>query len=208
MDKVSQTFDKWANIGRSELMQKEHAKTVLKFLKSIKFEKPFSFLDVGCGNGWVVRKIASFENCKLAVGIDKSKNMIDKANSKKKFPNEFYFLTDIQSWRYREKFNYIFSMESLYYSLPMESSLLKIFKLLKRGGQFFCGTDFYKDNKATMRWSHQMKISLDLRSKIEWKKMFEETGFKTKTKQVKDLKNQKKWKREYGTLFIIGTKMA
>jgi len=38
--------------------------------------------------------------------------------------------------------------------------------------------------------------------------MFEETGFKTKTKQVKDLKNQKKWKREYGTLFIIGTKMA
>ena len=208
MDKVSQTFDKWANIGRSELMEKEHAKTVLKFLKSIKFEKPFSFLDVGCGNGWVVRKIASFENCKLAVGIDKSKNMIDKANSKKKFPNEFYFLTDIQSWRYREKFNYIFSMESLYYSLPMESSLLKIFKLLKKEGQFFCGTDFYKDNKATRRWSHQMKIPLDLRSKIEWKKMFEETGFKTKIKQVKDLKNQKKWKREYGTLFIIGTKMA
>ena len=101
MDKVSQTFDKWANIGRSELMEKEHAKTVLKFLKSIKFEKPFSFLDVGCGNGWVVRKIASFENCKLAVGIDKSKNMIDKAKSKKKIANEFYFCTDIQSWRYK-----------------------------------------------------------------------------------------------------------
>ncbi len=208
MDKVSQTFDKWANNGRSELMEKEHEKTVLKFLKSIKFEKPFSFLDVGCGNGWVVRKIAGLENCKLAVGIDKSKKMIDKAKSKKKFENEFYFCTNIQSWRYKGKFDYAFSMESLYYSLPMESSLLKIFKLLKRGGQFFCGTDFYKDNKATMRWSQQMKIPLDLRSKIEWKKMFEETGFKTKTKQVKDLKNQKKWKREYGTLFIIGIKMS
>ncbi len=97
-------------------------------------------------------------------------------------------------------------MESLYYSLPMESSLLKIFKLLKRGGQFFCGTDFYKDNKATTGWARQMKVPLDLRSKIEWKKMFEETGLKTKTKQVKDLTNRKKWKREYGTLFIIGTK--
>ena len=92
MDKVSQTFDEWAINGRSELMQKEHAKTVLKFLKSIKFEKPFSFLDVGCGNGWVVRKIASFENCKLAVGIDKSKNMIDKAKSKKKLQTNFIFV--------------------------------------------------------------------------------------------------------------------
>lgn len=208
LDKVSQTFDKWADIGRSELMEKEHSKTVLKFLKSIKFEKPFSFLDVGCGNGWVVRKIADLENCKLAVGIDKSKNMIGKANSKKKSEKEFYFCTDIQSWKYRGKFNYIFSMESLYYALPMESSLLKIFKLLKRGGQFFCGTDFYKDNKATTRWAHHMKIPLDLRSKIEWKKMFDEVGFNTKTKQVKDLDNRKKWKREYGTLFIIGTKMT
>ena len=208
MDKVTKTFDKWANTGRSELMEKEHTKSVIKFLKSIKFEKPFSFLDVGCGNGWVVRKIASNENCKLAVGIDKSKNMINKANSKKKFSNEFYFCTDVQSWRHGGKFDYIFSMESLYYSLPMESSLLKIFKLLKKGGQFFCGTDFYKDNKATSRWAYQMKIPLDLRSKLEWKKMFEEIGFKTKTKQVKDLTNRKKWKRQYGTLFVIGTKIA
>jgi len=36
--------------------------------------------------------------------------------------------------------------------------------------------------------------------------MFEEVGFITKTKQVKDLTNRKKWKREFGTLFVIGTK--
>ncbi len=206
MDKVRTTFDEWAKIGRSELMEKEHSKTVLKFLNSIRFEKPFSFLDVGCGNGWVVRKISQIKNCKKVVGIDKSQNMITKAKSKKKSSKENYLRTDILSWKFYGKFDYIFSMESLYYSTPMESALKKIHKLLKPGGEFFCGTDFYSDNKATTQWSKMLDITLDLRSKKQWKKMFEEIGFKTKTKQVRDSSNRKKWKREFGTLFIIGKK--
>ena len=84
--------------------------------------------------------------------------------------------------------------------------LSKIYKILKPGGQFFCGTDFYKENKATARWSIQMKVPMHLKSKTEWKKLFKSHGFKTKTRQIKDPKNRKKWKRELGTLFIIGTK--
>lgn len=206
MDKVRTTFDEWAKIGRSELMEKEHSKTVLKLLNSIRFEKPFSFLDVGCGNGWVVRKISQIQNCKKAVGIDKSQNMITKAKSKKKSSKENYLRTDILSWKFNGKFDYIFSMESLYYSTPMESALKKIYKILKPGGQFFCGTDFYSDNKATIQWSKMLNIPLDLRSKKQWKKMFEEIGFETKTRQVRDHSNRKKWKREFGTLFIIGKK--
>jgi hypothetical protein len=38
--------------------------------------------------------------------------------------------------------------------------------------------------------------------------MFEKIGFKTKTKQVKDPTNRKKWKRDFGTLFVIGTKIS
>jgi len=206
MDKIRTKFDEWAKIGRDELMEKEHTKTVLKLLNSIRFEKPFSFLDVGCGNGWVVRKISQIKNCKKAVGIDKSQNMITKARSKKKSSKENYFRTDILSWKFNGKFDYIFSMESLYYSIPMESALKKIYKLLKPGGEFFCGTDYYNDNKATIRWSKMMNVPLDLRSKKQWKKMFEEAGFKTKTKQIRDHSNRKKWKREFGTLFIIGKK--
>lgn len=205
-DKVKKTFDKWAIIGRAELMEHEHAKSVQKFLNSISFDKPFSFLDVGCGNGWVVRKIAEMKLCKKVVGVDKSKNMIKNSKSKKKFSKEEFFQADIQSWKYRGKFDYIFSMESIYYSESLDLALKKIFKLLKIGGQFFCGTDFYKDNKATAGWPKQMKLEMHLRSKKEWRELFKKHGFKTKTKQVKDPKSRKKWKREFGTLFIIGTK--
>jgi len=206
MDKVRITFDNWALSGRSELMEREHSKTVNTFLDSISFERPFSFLDIGCGNGWVVRKISALKNCKKAVGIDKSKNMIKNASSKTKSSKEEFIQTDIQSWNYRGKFDYIFSMESLYYVKSIELSLQKIFKLLKSGGKFFCGTDFYSDNKATARWSEQMKVPMHLHSKAEWREFFKNAGFKTKTRHVKDLKNRKKWKREYGTLFVIGEK--
>ncbi|MGY5139831.1 MAG: class I SAM-dependent methyltransferase [Candidatus Nitrosopumilus sp. Bin_571-38] len=206
MDRVRKTFDKWAQNGRAELMEIEHGKNVLKFLETIPFDKPFTFLDVGCGNGWVVRKIAKEKNCKKSIGIDKSKKMIIQSIKKIEEKKEEYFHTDIESMNYRGKFDFIFSMESLYYADSIEIALEKIYKLLKPGGQFFCGTDFYTDNKATARWAGIMKIQMHLHSKKEWREFFKNTGFDVKTKHVKDLKNKKKWKREYGTLFIIGTK--
>jgi ubiquinone/menaquinone biosynthesis C-methylase UbiE len=206
MDGVRKTFDKWAQNGRAELMEIEHGKNVLKFLQTISFDKPFTFLDVGCGNGWVVRKIAKEKNCKKSIGIDKSKKMIQEAIKKTSMKNEEFIYTDIESLKYRGKFDFIFSMESLYYADSIEIALEKIFKILKPGGQFFCGTDFYTDNKDTARWASIMKIQMHLHSKKEWKKFFQNTGFMVKTKHIKDLKNTKKWKREFGTLFITGTK--
>lgn len=206
MEQVRKKFDTWAQNGRAELMEVEHGKNVSKFLQTISFDKPFTFLDVGCGNGWVVRKIGNEKNCKKAIGIDVSNKMI--IQSKKKITNskESFFHADIESWDYKGKFDFIFSMESLYYANSIENALKKIFKLLKPGGQFFCGTDFYTDNKATARWANVMKIQMHLHSKKEWKKFFQNAGYDVKTKQIKDLKNRKKWKREFGTLFIIGTK--
>ncbi len=206
MDGVRKTFDKWAQNGRAELMEIEHGKNVLKFLKTIPFDKPFTFLDVGCGNGWVIRKIVKEKNCKKAIGIDKSKKMIIQSKKKTGSKKEEFVHTDIESMKYKRRFDFIFSMESLYYAESIEMALEKIYKLLKPGGKFFCGTDFYTDNKATVRWARIMEIQMHLHSKKEWKVLFQNAGFIVKTKHVKDLKNKKKWKREYGTLFITGTK--
>jgi ubiquinone/menaquinone biosynthesis C-methylase UbiE len=97
-------------------------------------------------------------------------------------------------------------MESIYYSDSIEKAIKKIFKLVKPGGKFFCGTDFYTENKATIKWANIMKIQMHLHSKKEWKEFFKNAGFITHTKQIKDLKGNEKWKKELGTLFIIGTK--
>ena len=69
MDKTAKVFDRWATAGRSEEMEEGHGVTVGKFLGSISFKKPFSFLDIGCGNGWVVRKIAQLSKTLVVLSI-------------------------------------------------------------------------------------------------------------------------------------------
>lgn len=115
MDKTSKYFDHWAKIGKSEDMEKGHGATVNKFLNKIPFNDKFSFLDIGCGNGWVVKKMVQLDTCTKAVGIDKSKNMINKANKTKISDKEQYFTTELETSRFSRKFDVIFSMESLYY---------------------------------------------------------------------------------------------
>jgi len=206
MDLVRKTFDEWAQNGKAELMEQEHGKNVSKFLEKISFKKQFSFLDVGCGNGWVIRKVSTNPKCRKALGIDKSKRMIIQAKKNKKNSNEEYIHTTIESWKYSGKFDFIFAMESIYYADSIEVALKQIYKLLKPGGRFFCGIDFYLENKATTKWSKLMKVQMHLHSKRQWKQFFVDAGFETKTKHIKDLKSKKKWKREFGTLFIIGKK--
>ena len=133
MDKTAKYFDHWANIGKSEDMEKGHGTTVNKFLDKISFEKKFSFLDIGCGNGWVVKKMSQLDACTKAIGIDKSKNMISKAKKTKISSKEKYYITNLESSRFSTKLDVIFSMESLYYSVPMEPALAKVYKLLKKG---------------------------------------------------------------------------
>ena len=45
MDKTSKLFDKWANTGRSEEMEKGHGTTVNQFLDKLNLKTNFRFLD-------------------------------------------------------------------------------------------------------------------------------------------------------------------
>ena len=199
-------FNKWAKNGKSECMEAEHSKTVIKFLQNIKLTEHFTFLDIGCGNGWLLREISKSINCKNSIGIDNSSQMIENASNKKKSKKENYIVGDILTYDFKMRFDYIFSMESLYYIVPMEKILHVIYKLLKPNGVFFCGTDFYSENCESTNWPIKMNLNMDLRSKSEWCKMFQNIGFKTQIKQVTDETDLNKWRREIGTLFIIGKK--
>ena len=83
-------FSDWAVKGKDKGMEKNHAGSVEDMLGfASKNLKSFSFIDAGCGNGWVVRKVSKNKECVNSIGVDGSSKMIDKAVSHDK-KNNYY----------------------------------------------------------------------------------------------------------------------
>ncbi len=96
MKKATDVFGEWAEEGKDEKMAKHHAFAVNDMLEYALGEranigKNFSFLDLGCGNGWVVGSVAEYKLCERSVGIDGAKKMIEKA--------KWYLDSDAESWK-------------------------------------------------------------------------------------------------------------
>ena len=74
-------FSEWAKLDRDEGMEKGHSYSVNQIISAVKNRLPteFTAIDVGCGNGWAVRRVKSMPNCIFASGVDGSEIMINKA---------------------------------------------------------------------------------------------------------------------------------
>jgi len=199
------TFDTWAKKGKDEGMQIGHTPAVERMLEILKNQtnstnQKFSFLDVGCGNGWVVRKLLKHPNCTSSIGIDGSSSMIEKAQYKSS--KSKYVCADIETWVCRSKFSIAFSMETFYYFSNPGLVLKNIYRnLLIDGGVFILGVDHYKENKSTLDWDSQFNIKTTTLEIKEWKNIFSDAGFSDV--YVEQYNAKKDWS---GTLIIMGVK--
>ena len=109
-----QFFDDWAKENKDSGMVKNHFQPVSEILKSyLPSKKKFSFIDAGCGNGWLVEYVNQMNNCTFCSGVDGSNSMIKKARLN--YPNNIYFNSNIESWIPEKTVDFVFSMEVIYY---------------------------------------------------------------------------------------------
>ncbi len=171
-------FNSWVLNGKDEGMEKNHSLAVHSMIQMLigKSNKQFSFIDAGCGNGWVVRKVNLYDLCSYSIGVDGSKNMIDKA--KKIDPTGNYICSDLMEWKPKEKVDYVHSMEVLYYFENPSKLLKHIYDFwLKKEGTLIVGVDFYKENIISHSWPESLNSTMTLLSKKEWFKCFTQSGF-------------------------------
>ena len=84
MRKAKDVFNEWAEIGKDLGMEAGHADAVEEMLEfSLKeraeIGEQFSFLDLGCGNGWATRNVYRESLCNRAVGVDGANKMVTNA---------------------------------------------------------------------------------------------------------------------------------
>jgi len=207
IDRVIDVFDSWALSGRSEAMADGHNDSVNMMFDMLNDVENYNLMDVGCGNGWVVRKAAMNIKCRMAVGVDVSPSMIKVAEEKKTTDKERYICEDFCELVLDDSFDVIFSMEVMYYIQPLAKVLEKVHSLLNKGGVFIMGADYYRENEESHAWPEMVGLDMQLMSMEAWKNQFHKAGFDhVVMTQIKDSSSKEVWKREVGTLVIKGVK--
>ena len=172
-------FDDWARTGKDEQMAKTHEQSVLKMLDYIykNYNRSYTFIDAGCGNGWVVKKISSQKNCIEAIGVDGSKRMIQKARLKD--PKNNYYCDELMSWKPEKKVDIVHSMEVIYYFQKPQKLIKHIVQnWIKVGGLIIAGIDCYIGNPESYSWGEEMNVHMSMLSGDEWKDIFSDAGLK------------------------------
>ena len=203
MKHPTEVFDEWAISGKDKGMEKSHSASVIEILdyaldKINTGNNQFTFLDIGCGNGWVADRLSKKENCILSVGIDGAENMIINANKRQSKAN--FLLKDINDFVIENKFDLIFSMEVMYYLENPSKVIKNIHNILNPEGRFIMGIDHYFENKDCHNWQEKVGTQMHLFHEKEWINFFKNAKFE-------DIfswrANSNDWA---GTLAITGTK--
>lgn len=179
MERKSATdvFSQWALIGKDAGMEKGHAPSVKAMLELAlpKVSEGFTAMDLGCGNGWVVRLLSEL-GASHAEGVDGALEMINKAksiDSKHKYSHGF-----LPEWRPDMSFELVHTMEFLYY-LQDPAKMISIIhdEWLKDGGVLIAGVDHYLENEESLTWPEYVGVHMTTMSISQWESAMSAAGF-------------------------------
>ena len=180
MREPTDVFGEWAEIGKDRGMEDSHAIAVNEMInfalkERLEIGEKFSFLDLGCGNGWVARLAANNALCSQAIGIDGAQQMISNAQSRG--GKTKYILADINTFNSPEKYDVIHSMEVLYY-LENPADIVKRISdsWLNKNGRLIVGLDHYYENKDSHSWQEKIDTTMLMLKAAEWVQMFKKAG--------------------------------
>ncbi|MBK55623.1 MAG: nodulation protein S NodS [Euryarchaeota archaeon] len=181
MREAIDVFGEWAEVGKDEGMERGHAAAVEEMLEFIfqrakDLENPFTITDLGCGNGWVVRKLTAHSLCHHANGIDGAEAMINKA--KQIDPSGDYQHAILPDYFPENQVDFVHSMEFIYY-LEDPISVLKEIRehWLKPNGWAVFGIDFYQEHHQSHDWPEKVGVHMTMMSASEWLNGWKEAGF-------------------------------
>ena len=196
-------FSEWAIRNKDEGMERGHAASVKAMLDLAlpRVGTPYSAVDVGCGNGWVCRVLESNDSCQRAVGVDGSEAMIEKA---KTLGDGEFHLALLPDWKPSTTFDFLHSMEFLYY-LHDPAAMLKTIhdEWLNDAGVMVAGVDHYLENEDSHGWPEALNVHMTMLSEDQWEDAMVAAGFT-------DVEMHRVAAKDgfVGTLVMIGTKAS
>ncbi len=158
-------------------------------INAVLIESPKKVLDIGCGEGWLIRRLQ--DHGIVGIGIDIVPELIEYARRKEK--GQFLILAyeDLSFASIGQTFEVIVCNFSLLGKESVEHIFQQAYQLLDEGGAFIIqtvhpevanGMNEYKDGWRTGSWAGFSKEFVDpapwyFRTIDSWKRLFLDNGF-------------------------------
>ena len=178
-DRLREEFNRWAEAGRGEGMEQEHLPITLPVLEKMRLAATDNVLDVGCGSGWLARRLAKRVPEGRVVGMDVSDEMIRVARrTSLDFENILYATGEVGGIPWEANFfNHAISVESAYYWPEPAAGIHEIFRVLRPGGAAWILINYYRDNLHCHQWGQLLAVATHLLLAEEWAELFRAAGF-------------------------------
>lgn len=176
---LREEFNRWAEAGRGEGMEQDHLPITLPVLEKMRIGAADNVLDVGCGAGWLSRRLAKLVPQGRVVGMDVSDEMIRHARrASTDFENLMFVTGEVQEIPWEPNFfTHTISVESSYYWPDSAAGIREIFRVLKPGGSGWILINYYRDNPHCHQWGDLLAVKTHLLSADEWCEFFRAAGF-------------------------------
>lgn len=176
---IREEFNRWAEAGRGEEMEEHHLPVVEPALALMNLQPADRVLDVGCGAGWLARRIAAQVPQGRVVGIDVSDGMVRRAQrANVQFTHVTLLRGAVEQIPWEDGFfSQIISVESAYYWPEPARGLREIFRVTASGGAAWILINYYRDNPYSHQWGPILPIPTHLLSAEEWGGHLRAAGF-------------------------------
>lgn len=177
---LPEEFNRWAEAGRGEAMEQDHLPITLPVLEKMRLARTDNVLDVGCGAGWLSRRLAKLAPEGRVVGMDISEEMIRHARrGSVDFDNLLFVTGEVAEIPWQPNFfSYAISVESAYYWPNPAAGIQDIHRVLNEGGSVWILINYYRDNPHCHQWGELLSVATHLLSGEEWAAHLGDAGFR------------------------------
>jgi SAM-dependent methyltransferase len=177
---LREVFNRWAEAGRGEGMEVDHLPITLPVLEKMRLAPADSVLDIGCGAGWLSRRLAKLVPEGRVVGMDISDEMIRRARrASVDFHNLMFVTGEVAHIPWQPNFfSHAISVESSYYWPEPAAGIKDFFRVLREGGSAWILINYYRDNPHSHQWGKLLTVPTHLLSAEEWAGLFHDAGFR------------------------------
>ncbi len=174
---AAEEFDAWASRGHDEAMASGHGRFTEIALADWDLGPDSHVLDVGCGNGWAVRRVLTL-GAGAATGIDISPKMIAQAR-----PPGTYLQGPGDRLPFDDgTFTHLISIESLYYYPDPDRALVEWARVVAPGGELCLLIDLYTESPIAPIWQDLLPVKVHVRSEATWADEVRQAGWSRVTR--------------------------